>query len=273
MGQASKMTERDRSRQAPPGSPDAGDPVLSVVLPLEHVYGDVIRFLESWTTQTLARSRYAIIIAAPLGFDRQVLARVRGLLSDNDSLIEVAVENDGDEIPLWAAAAAAARSEWLFVTEAHCLAAPNCLSAVVESIEAAPPELAAITVGHDNAQDTRLRTIGGRWIDAVCGLRTESPWRPVVQFGTAIRSAIFAKLGGFDERAGVFSMALFGARLHEAGFSTGHLDGVFVTHLYEPTLRGAKAITLDFVYGECLKRAHDDAAHFDGYFGYAAEWG
>jgi hypothetical protein len=68
-------------------------------------------------------------------------------------------------------------------------------------------------------------------------------------------------------------MALLGARLHEAGFSIGHLDGVFVTHLYEPTLRGTKAITLDFVYGECLMRTHDDAAHFDGYFGYAAEWG
>ena len=246
---------------------------LSVILPLAHAHGDPVALLATWTEQTLDRSRYQLVIAAPRGAPRELLERTRALLVEPDLLIEVDLDRADNEIRLWNAAAAAASGPWLLVSEAHCIAARGCLEAAVRAIESAPANVAAITIGHDHSIDSAVTALGGRWIDAVGEARATRPWRPIVQIGTAIRAQAFAELGGLDERLGSFAMELLGARLHEAGLAMAHVSGHHVTHIFEPTLRGSRVMTVDFTDGECAFSSLDDPGHFERYFGFAPEWG
>jgi hypothetical protein len=107
-------------------------PEVAVLVPLEDSRGDVAEHLRTWTSaQSLARERYQVVLAAD-GRDAEGERRLETLLGRGDALVRAP---GAGLIDLWNAAASGADAPWLVFTEAHCLADPGCLDALVRALE------------------------------------------------------------------------------------------------------------------------------------------
>ena len=108
-------------------------PSLSVVIPLVHARGDVVENVGTWTErQSLERERFQVVVAAD-GAAPEVERRIAGLLAPHDVL---ARSPGAGYMALYNLGAERAGADWLVLTEAHVLADPGCLAAVVAELEA-----------------------------------------------------------------------------------------------------------------------------------------
>jgi hypothetical protein len=102
---------------------------FAVLWPLEDTREDPVAQFQSWTReQTLPRERFQVVAIAS-GDDLAAERRVAAELAPHD----VFVRGGGLHlVELWRRAATHAQAPWLVITEAHCRAAPDCLTAAAE---------------------------------------------------------------------------------------------------------------------------------------------
>jgi hypothetical protein len=247
---------------------EAADPSIAVLVPLEDARGDVAKHLRTWTHgQTLDRDRFQVVIASD-GGDEDGDRALEALLAAQDALVRVP---GATLVDLWNAAAARAEAEWIVLTEAHCLGAPDCLAALARAV-ARDPTLDAASLDHGHQSENRGGVLGERWFRELGAAWDRADWRYLNFVGVAVRRSLFDAVGGLDAEVGLFSAPRLSARLHERGARVGHVADATVVHVHNESLRDHHELSADYARGECRFRAAHDPVYCERYFGYDGVW-
>src|SRR5438477_5868575 len=109
---------------------------FSIIIPLEFHRGQALECMEAWARgQSMARTRYQLLIAAPENYPVEDEERVRRLLSPQDRLQRYPFRHD---MALVAAAAKEAQSDVLLFTESHAQPEPATLERVAQVLAERP---------------------------------------------------------------------------------------------------------------------------------------
>ncbi len=128
-------------------------------------------------------------------------------------------------------AARRSASDLLLLTEAHCIAAPDCVEQLLATLAAegavgACARTEGVAAGPFARLDQRLFEEGFA-INSRPG-----DWRKVWPHGFVIDRRAYLDSGGFDHRFDVFGEQLFSARLHRRGDALAYAEGAVVAHHY-----------------------------------------
>lgn len=244
------------------------EPKAAVLFALFDPRGDPAAHLRTWThEQTLPRERYQVVVATAAE-DPAVDRELEALLSPQDVMVRAP---GVAEVGLYDVAAEAATAPWVLVTEAHVLADPGCLAAVVRAVER-DPDLAAVTCELHQVAHERAGRLGTRWFDEVFDSWRDRDWRELPLAGSAVRRDDYLAAGGLGERYEVFANSALAARLHARGATVRAAAGARVNHIQEG-LRDHHSHSASFVRGELNYRADHEPAFCERYFGLPPEWG
>jgi hypothetical protein len=219
--------------------------LFSIVIPLEYHRGQWEQSWLGWTSQTIERSLYEIILVVPPDFaareSLQALAR-------DDARIEFA--DCSHDIGLCALGAAKARGKYLFFTESHCRPEPDVLELCMRAIEEHPDwsgfSCRSIPISH-NALSVAEAEMYQADIDF--GMKAH-PWRKVLDQCFVTRRDVYEECGGLRAEFGHFAEWLLAASYHARGHIIGYLDEARFHHYYVGKLAELEHFTLDFVQGE-----------------------
>ncbi len=259
-------SKRERMR----GMPDtASAPLLSVVVPMEDDRGEIADNLSTWTRrQTLERDRFQVVVVSPGDAESEEI--VRTILAPHDTI----VRTDSDEIiDHWNTGAREAGAGWLFLTEAHCLAEPECLAEVVRTLESAAPETEVVTVEHGHVTESKTERLGADWFDEVYAeWNAPDAWTRLNLVGFAIRRETYFGEGGLEPRYGMFSAPMLSARLYDRAAPTVHAADALVLHKQNHHIREHHEFSGDYARGECEARSDADPRFAARYFGHQEAW-
>lgn len=244
---------------------------LSVVVTLMDSRGQVEECLSSWTRdQTLARERYEVIVVAS-GREPEIEAVARGLLTADDRLLRFEAAN---ELALHDFGAQRARGQWLFFTEAHCQADPNCLAALLAYLElhAGHYAGACIRTTSDGSADPIAR-LEERWYqEGFAAWSQAEDWRKFTIRGTAVRREAYAKVGGFKSEYGCFAEVLLAAELDAGGYRLGYAAAASIKHYNSTRIGELLAYVREYREGEVAFRLRDAPGRLARYFGWSETW-
>jgi hypothetical protein len=235
---------------------------------MEDARGDAAEHLRTWTgDQTLSRERYQVIVAAD-GGDPEGEAGIEALLAPQDALVRAP---GAGLIDLWNAAASRADAAWLLFTEAHCLAHPDCLDALLRAL-AADPALDAVSLDHGHHASTAAGGLGSRWFEDLYADWEREVMRHLNFVGAAVRREALEAAGGLDPSLGLFCAPALSARLHDGGARVGHVADATVVHVHNDELAEHHGFSADYTAGELRTRAVRGPAYCERYFGHDPIW-
>jgi Glycosyl transferase family 2 len=245
----------------------SGPPRLSVLLPLQDQRETAVASFRAWRDQTVDPATYEIIVLAP-GEDADMEDAVRPLLREEDSWI---ARPGRDEYELFDIGADAARGEYLFLTEAHCVPEPDCLEAMFEELE----RTGAPGVRGESVPDVRgpLGELELEMFDEA-QKREEDPehWRKVLIHSLAMRRDVFLEAGGTPSRYGDFCTWVLAIQLDRAGIRMAYSSRPRVSHTYDGDLEHVVPFVRSFRRGEVLYRTERPAEAVNGYLEWVPEW-
>jgi hypothetical protein len=250
--------------------PDAAaGPLLSVVVPMEDDRGELADNLSTWTLrQTLERDRFQVVVVSPGDPESEEI--VRTVLAPHDTIVRT---DSDDIIEHWNVGARGAGAGWLFLTEAHCLAEPECLAGVVRALEAAAPEIEVVTVEHGHVTESKVERLGADWFDDVYAeWNAPDAWTRLNLVGFAIRRDTYFGEGGLEPRYGMFSAPMLSARLYDRAAPTIHAADALVLHKQNHHIREHHEFSGDYARGECEARGDVDPGFGARYFGHQEAW-
>jgi hypothetical protein len=240
--------------------------MLSVVLTLLDHRGHVAECVGSWTRgQTLPRDRYEVIIVGT-GGEMEVEDAVRPILTPRDRLLRREVAN---ELALHDHGARQAQGRWLVFTEAHCVAEPTCLAALLAHLEASwPRDAGACFRSTTDGSADSLARLEARWYqDGFAEWSRDGDWRKVTIRAFALRREVFLDVGGFEHEFGCFAEAALAATLHARGYRLGYAPAAAVKHYNSTSLEELLGYVREYREGEVAYQARCRAEHFEAYFG------
>src|SRR5262245_19633821 len=106
---------------------------ISLVFPLTEERGLTVEALAAWIGQTLSAEQFELIVVAD---ERTHLdPRIPSILRPHDRIVREAFANHAHQFD---AAVRAGTGEYIFLTESHCLPAPDCLETMDQYLAANP---------------------------------------------------------------------------------------------------------------------------------------
>jgi hypothetical protein len=242
-------------------------PQLSVLLPLQDERETALASFGAWRDQSVDPSTYEIIVLAP-GEDPAMEDEVRPLLRDEDSWI---ARPGHDEYELFDIGAGAARGEFLFLTEAHCVPDRDCVESMLEELE----RTGADGVRGESVPDVRgpLGELELEMFDEA-QKQEEDPehWRKVLIHSLALRRAVFLEAGGTPSRYGDFCTWVLAISLHRIGMRMAYSPRPRVSHTYDGDLEHVSPFVRSFRRGEVLYRTEQPEEAQNGYLEWVPEW-
>jgi GT2 family glycosyltransferase len=223
---------------------------ISLVFPLCQERGTTTESLRAWARQTLPAERYEMIVVAneSVVVDPVVIAQLR----PHDRLVRGQFANLAHQFD---AGVRAGSGEFLFLTESHCLPAPNCLDAM-DRFLAANPHLAGACCESVPAWENAYQRIDATTFEEGYRLFLRiNDWRKLSVHGMALRRDLFLALGGLQHHFGRFAEMLLAAALRDAGHELGYARESVVTHHYRDSLQELIDGTAEYVMSECQYRA------------------
>ncbi len=235
------------------------------MIPLTDARGDAVEHIRTWTHgQSLVRDRYQVAIASD-GEQPEVDRAVAATLEPHDSFEVIA---GASLLRLYNAAAAAASSPWLLVTENHCRGEPDCLERALEGIDETPG-LEGARIGHGHVRPGVTGELGARWFDDVYAQWSRpDDWTRLNLAGFLIRRDAFESGGGLDERYGLFAPALLAAELSERGARLGDLSQARIRHVHVDAIGEHHGHSANWARGESEARTSLDPEFAERYFGH-----
>lgn len=225
--------------------PENEKPLISVIIP--ELFDDPradIAFLRDWVEQTCEEPFEIIIVALPGGHD--FVSAVEQILRPSDQFI---IEEFSHEIEGYAMGAAAARGQWIFVTENHVRPEPDCLREV----------LAFLADGSTDACVIKSSSIFGSKIARAEGacfqwqMQREDPERMSLQLrGFVVRLDVFLRCGGLPARYKTHAPGILSHRLAKAGIKVRLLDKPLIHHVNCSTFKSFALDIRDTTLGECV---------------------
>ncbi len=219
---------------------------ISVLLPLQEERKAGERCVRAWTQgQDHPRDRYEVIALAP-GLEPELERAARGLLTPRDQWI---AHPTTSEYELFNLGAEHARGRYVFLTEAHCIPEPDCLSAMVEHLEGGRlPGARGATIGYSTSDLGELEHLD--YTDAMAPEEEPGFWRKVLIHSLAIRTDIYRELRGFPEEYGDFATWALAIALNDAGHRLEYTPKPAVRHAYTGELDVLAHHVRDFAHGE-----------------------
>ncbi|HSI62914.1 MAG TPA: glycosyltransferase family A protein [Candidatus Saccharimonadia bacterium] len=158
-----------------------------------------------------------------------------------------------------------ARADLLFFTEDHCLAEPGAVALAARALRELGSECATVGWGNIN------RNYVGRFEEKVTEANVEvwqapDHWNTLRARGFVITTRAFDAAGGFPAGYGLFSEALFTARLHQIGVKAACTQEVGVRHINSETLTELAGNAWNYSHYECVAATQCEPAFFDPYF-------
>jgi hypothetical protein len=250
--------------------PGTTAPRFSVIIPLEEHRGQAVPCVRAWADQQdFPRQQFELVIASPPDYPPAELEELLSLLARHDRLLHLAHHHD---MNLCAEAAEAARGEWLFFTESHCLPEPQTLARADEAARL-NPEWAGFSCRSVPITENLLSKIEaesyGR--DIQFGM-TEHPWRKVLDHCFVVRKRAYFEAGGFDPSFGHFAEWLIAARFHALGLTIGYAQEARIHHVYRGKFDEWRRFTADFVEGQMRYAALEPADPLVTMFDEVPEW-
>ncbi|SCB52428.1 hypothetical protein GA0061098_101778 [Bradyrhizobium shewense] len=230
-------------------------PLFSIIIPLDDHRGQWRQSWLGWTSQSVDRSLYEIILAVPP--DAQLRADIEALVG-HDAHLEYSESNH--DIELSALGAAKARGSYLFFTESHCRPEPDVLELCLRAIEDHPDwsgfSCRSIPVCHNALSEAEAAMYQS---DIEFGMKVH-PWLKVLDQCFVTRRDVYEECGGLRTDLGHFAEWVLAASYYARGHVIGYLDGACVHHYYVGRLDELETFTLDFVQGQIryLSEARDD---------------
>ena len=223
----------------------ADRPLFSVIIPLEFHRGQWEQSWLGWTSQTVDRSLFEIILVVPLNFSQ--VEQLAALVGDNAQL-EFA--DSIHDIGLCAIGAARARGTYLFFTESHCRPEPNvlelCLRAFHDHPEWSGFSCKSVPVCHNRLSEAEAAMYQA---DIDYGMQIH-PWRKVLDQCFVTRREPYEACGGLREEFGHFAEWVLAVAYHAHGYVIGYIEDARFHHYYVGRIGDLKTFTLDFVEGE-----------------------
>ncbi|MBR0991275.1 hypothetical protein JQ580_11195 [Bradyrhizobium japonicum] len=220
-------------------------PLFSIIIPLEYHRGQWEQSWVAWTSQTVDKSLYEIILVVPPDFvAREELkaqaggqARLEFTASDHD-------------IGLCAFGATKARGSYLFFTESHCRPEPDVIELCLRAIDAHPDWAAfscrSVPICHNRLSEAEAAMYQA---DIEFGMR-QHPWRKVLDQCFVTRRDVYWECGGLREELGHFAEWVLAAAYYAKGHAIGYLEEARFHHYYIGEIGELRTFTLDFVEGE-----------------------
>ncbi|MBI4883079.1 MAG: glycosyltransferase family 2 protein [Actinobacteria bacterium] len=223
-------------------------PIFSVIIPLEFHRDRWEKCLRAWQAQTLADSRYELLLVMPPDFAGR--DRLKVLLAESDDSCRVVVSDLTHDIGLCAFGAEHARGQFLFFTEAHCWPEPDVLALCMKAFEE-HRDWAGISCRSLPVTSNRLAEAEAQMYDAdiLYGM-TVHPWRKLLDQCFVTRRDAYAQCGGFKAEFGHFAEWALAANYHAYGLSIGYLPAARFHHQYLGELAELRHFSQDFVRGE-----------------------
>jgi hypothetical protein len=241
-------------------------PEISVVLTLLDHQGHAAECVESWARgQTLPRDRYEVIVVGS-GGESEVEEITRPLLTAGDRLLRF---ESSQELELHDHGAQEARGRWLLFTEAHTVAEPNCLQALLAYLSEHELRYAGACIRSlPDGSSNPISTCERRWYaDGFAEWSREGDWRKVTIRGFAIRRGAYLDSGGFEHRFGCFAETAMAARLDERGHRLGYAPAAALKHYDATDLSELLTYVREYRQGELAYRATHPREYCERYFG------
>ena len=182
------------------------------------------------------------------------------------------VPANGNRFKRYNQGADVAKSEWLLLTEDHCVADPECILTLKNHLERNDIDVATLDYGHIN--HSRLA-----YTEAVVFERTESTywskpdcWDKVRARGFLIKKNLYLQMGGMHRDYAYFAEPILAANLFDAGIRYASVPGARISHVNTTTFKHLFHDIDAYVYGECKYREYGDVYFCEKYFGMPEVW-
>ncbi len=239
--------------------------VVSVVIAYEDPRAHA-GHVQTWTKhQTAPAGSYEVIVVTD-GARPEAELEIAQYLRPQDLL----VRSQGTERYLLCnVGAEQARADLLFFTEDHCLAEPGAVALAARALGELGSECA--TVGWGNINSSFVGQFEEKVTEANVKIwETPDHWNTLRARGFVITRRAFDAAGGFPARLGLFSEALFAARLHQTGVKAACTREVGVRHINSETLADLAGNAWSYSHYECVAATQCEPAFFDRYFNTAS---
>ncbi|MDA0285148.1 MAG: glycosyltransferase [Planctomycetota bacterium] len=222
--------------------------LVSVVIPICDHRDQVYQSIESFLNQSMSADDMEIVVlcdGVDLSLEREIAGRypllrlIPGRGSNVPALYNVGVE--------------AASGRFVYISEMHCVAEPDCLEEAIRFILGSNATCAAsrsdgingnlIAEGEQRIFENDIR----RWRDSGKG--------KVTIRGFLIERSAWNRAGGLRSEFGHYSEVMLGQRLEALGERIGYADRSMVHHCNQSDLESLTAELIDYGVGECRSNA------------------
>ncbi|MBA2115173.1 glycosyltransferase family 2 protein [Bremerella alba] len=219
------------------------DPIISVVVPLPDDRGHVLDCLTGFTQQTL-EVPFEVIVPTEAASSSEVAWLV-------DRFPQVRwIHRPGLKVnALYNVGAAAARGEYLYISESHCVPRSDCLQQIFDFVQQSGLPAACSASDGINAnyvaegEQRIFEEDFHRWMEAKkCKIAIR---------GTLIERALWEQVGGFQAEFGHFSEMLIGCRLEAVGARFGFAANSYVSHGNQVCLKSLSEELIEYGEDEC----------------------
>lgn len=225
------------------------EPKISVICALPDHRDRCEEVLKSWLGgQDLSASEYEfLLISGPE--DAHELERLSPFLRSQD---RAWVELDDGILYLMHRGASEASGDILLFTESHCLAHPECLSAVARYFEERGHILGQCF--HINFLENRYAELEQRLEGPKKNLEDEPYWNFVRKRAFAIRRSLYFEAGGFEHEFEYFSERAFARTLFNMGHRSEFILDALIFHYNTSSLSSMREHHEDYARGMCRYR-------------------
>lgn len=236
--------------------------LVSVVMPLPDHRGQATNSLNSYLNQTLDSSRYEVIVTTD-GKYSELETEIETQFPD----VRMIRQHGSSEVELYNVGAAVAKGRYLFITEIHCVAKPDCLEKILDFISNTDYSAACC---HSYGINRNRFSEGEQHLfeKDLKQIRKNGNSKPTIR-GFLIKRDIWEHLGGFQAEYGHFSEVMFGRRMKLLNMDIGYADHAIVGHYNQVAPGPLLKELVPYGYSEC--RSADIASVEDG-GGACQEW-
>jgi predicted dehydrogenase len=225
---------------------------LAVIIPLSDHRGLAEKCVKSWTrTQECAPEDFQLILIS--NENTEIFAEIlKPLLRVHDKWIETgktpARFGQGD-MAEYGLGIDETKAEWLFLSEPHCEATPECVREILRFFESS--EAAGFCTSCIDGYASPWGKMEGLYYRmGFEEWRQSGHWAKMIMRGFGIRRRVYQQVGGFRLRYGRFSEWLLAADLHRMGLYLDYAPGVEIVHHYSLDKKYLDEAIEEFVIGQ-----------------------
>ena len=217
---------------------------LVVIVPLSDHRGSAEACVRSWTMNQECRPEDFQLVLISNQETEAMADTLKPMLRNHDLWISTdqpPAEMGQGDMEEYVAGIDQTDAEWIFLSEPHCEATPECVREIRRFFSAS--EAAGFCTSCIDGYSSSWGKMEGLFYwKGFEEWRKVGHWAKMIMRGFGIRRAVYRRVGGFRLRYGRFGEWLLAADLHRGGWYIDYAPGVILVHhysLHKPFLDGA----------------------------------